>query len=245
MSTYSELRQEILLTLRLPPSMVGDARSLVDLKMARVVETLCADYRPDKLLRSTSAFLVTSATTSIDLSSDLSVDLTSSGDYATPFTVTIDRDRSGSRKPEYMRYVDYKAWIHGVTTSFGNERERGTFTITPSQEIVLNRWPTSSSEQWDLYFWYFAKPAAVADAGVPEIPSYYHNAIISGVVREFPQYFIGDREMLFAKFEKDYERARSKLLRSRLSSKGSLRFRAQLVPTGRMGSSLWPEDPTL
>lgn len=218
--------------------MTGDTRSLVDLKMARVVEMLCSEYRPDSLLRSSAAFTVDSSTTGVDISADLSIDLTSAGDYAFPFAVTIDTDAAGSGEPKSYRYVPYKAWIEGITPVRGDERGEYSFSIDQDNIIVLRRWPSGTTE-WHLRFWYYAKPAAVADATVPELPSWFHGTIVSGVLVQFPHMFQGDRQSLLIQLQGDYETGRKKILRSRMWGADALNFRA-MTQRLRSNQGFWP-----
>lgn len=238
--TYSDIRDEILLTLRVPTDMVGDTRSLVDLKMKRVVDFLVRKYKPAELLKTAGPFAVTSATTSVSISTDLSVDTDT--DLGWIHAVALDKDQSGDGTPKAQRKVDYAGWIQLDSECAGNQRPEDSYTVDDSYNIILRRWP-QTSQNWDLYLYYFEQTAAISDSGEPPLPPYHHDAVVAGVVVEFPHFFQGNRESVLRYYNSMYEKKQSLLLRSRMNDPSALTFRgAKSIRTSKRNSNVFPES---
>lgn len=237
---YEEIRDEILLTLRVPTAMVGDTRTLVQTKMKRVVEYLVRLYKPAELLQTAGPFEVTNATTSVSIASDLNVNTDTALGWV--HAVAIDYDQTSNGTPKTLERLDYAAWINLDSACAGNQRAEYSFTIDNSYNILLRRWP-QSSQNWDMYFYYFNQVAAITDSGEPPLPVYHHPTIVAGVVVEFPHFFQGKRESILSYYNRMYELKQKALLRSRLNGPGGLKFRAsKSIKTNKRDSNVFPES---
>lgn len=236
LATYAELRQEILLTLDVPPDMdEGDVRDLVEIKLKRKLDELVAKVLPTSLLVESAPVTVTSATTSIALGVG-GFEVTN---FARAFGVRVDMNTSDTEEAGFSKYVPYEAWLALNSLDAGNLRPAGSFTIKPDDSVVLRSWPSSGS--WTVTLLYFKQTAAITDGGSPELPVYHHGILASAVVLEFPHMFQGDRAALLAIQKGNYEEQLRNLLADRDIAHSSIQLRlsAKLAPRA-MGVSMWP-----
>jgi len=237
---YSEIRDEILLTLRVPTSMTGDTRALVETKMKSVVDFLVRRFKPTELLVTAPSFTVTSATTSVSIATDFSVDVET--DLGWVHAVALDYDQSGDNTPKTLERIEYPAWINLNSAYAGNQRAEYTYTIDDGYNIILRRWP-QTTQDWDMYLYYFGQVPAITDNGEPPLPVYHHTTIVAGVIQEFPHFFQGKREDVFNLYRAMYQEKTDALLRTRLPGPGGLRFRpAKSIKTNKRDSNVFPES---
>jgi hypothetical protein len=236
MATYSELKEEILLSLDLPSAMVGDVSDLVSLKMYRVVESLCAELSPLQLIKRTGSVTIDSSTTSIPLGAT-GFDILD--EYAKVIVFQIDKNTTDDHPPETYEYLPYQSWLMQNTARAGNLRTAITFTINPDFEVEIRDYP-SGDDEWSCWLYYLARPTAITSNGIPEIPILHHGIIVTGTVLEFPQYFQGDRQALLAMQMAKYEQQRRQLLRDRDISQSQLLMRLSPSIASTTRDGIWP-----
>jgi hypothetical protein len=236
MATYSELREEILYTLDVPPAMTGDVRSLVDIKMAGLVERLVSEIMPLQLITRAGPVVLTSATTSVPMGAAGFDCLTT---YAQVITFTIDKDTTDETPPEVYEYVPYQTWLTQNSVRAGDNRGGAQFTINPSLEVEIKNWP-DGSDTWSSYLWYLSRPAAVSDLLEPELPPLKQRIVVPGVAVQFPHLFQGDRQTLLFQQQKQFDDLYRELLRNRDIALRQLALR--LSPTNAVPSRsfFWP-----
>jgi hypothetical protein len=208
MSTYAQIRQNVLLMLDVMPSMTGDIKDMVDLTMRNVVLEIVTELWPDELLTTSSTLRITSATTT-------PIPIGATGFAITDFLklscllVNEDPTNTGSEAVRY-KYYSPEAWYRLMDRYAGNSRNTKSFTMHDSK-IELKDYPTGSTV-FDLVLKYYKAPAAVADAGIPEIPVQHHSLIEYSTVMKFPHLFSGDRQALFMQYATEYKNARKRML---------------------------------
>lgn len=234
MPTYSTLREHILLALDINPSTTNDDTvDLVNHRMKQVVDNLVAEYRPVSLLVE-ATFEVDSATTSIALGSG-GFEVT---DFAECFALSVDPQTSATRADFVWDYVSRENWILSRSYGYGDELSTTSWTVDGNENYYLSQWP-DGSDLWDVYLHYYKQTAAVADAGIPELPVEHQQAlIVSGTVLGFPHRFQGDRQITLLMYQKEFDDAKKRLMASRKPQGQDIQLKSRNV--SRAGSLSWP-----
>lgn len=235
MATYAELREEVLRTLEVPVAMTGSLRSLVDIRLYRAVEHLVSLVKPVELLTQSSGVTIDSTTTSITLT-DFGIT-----DLAIPVMLTIDTDTTDEHDPEVYEFVSYQAWIRNVSASSGSSRKCYTFTLDPSNSVIIESWPDGTA-QWTAYLWYYKQPDAISDSGEPPFPVLNHGIVATKTILAFPHRFLGERKALYQFLQQEYQAQLSALLKSRQANFANLKFRASEKLTRGHTWGIWPKS---
>lgn len=234
MATYKNLRDEIMLTLDIPTDMSGRMRDLIDLKMMRVLERILDKYKPNEMITKTSAVTVTKTTTEISIATDFGV-----SSYARILGVAVDKDTTDTLEEEWWEPIEYVSWVKLNNALGGNIRKNRTFTVDPSENVILRRWPSTTANDWDVFLWYYRVPDAITDSGEPPLPKLLHGIISVQTLLSFPQYFQGEKKSLFLELKDESRDYEQRLLKSRLFDL-TLRPSALLAKPST-STSLWPE----
>ena len=239
MPTYSEIKKHILLALDVDVEAASDNTidivNQVERELKRVLDTAVQRARPMELFVETAAFNIDDTTTEIDLAADLGVtNLDQVFALSVDFKDTADRDDYGWEE------IKYPTWLRMKKYRSGDRRPLGTWTMNPSNEIILSSWP-ESSQTWDVYLNYYKTTAAVSDSGTPELPTMSQLAIlVPGVCVNFPARFQGDKATQLAVFRKAYEDAMADYVRNQKTPTESIRLYAA-GPGSALNSLRWPD----
>lgn len=213
--TYLQIREQVLRALDLNPDIVGDMVDAANDAIATIVEELAYDVQPLELFETTSPVTIDDTYSQIDVASDFGI--TNVGTLA---GVAVDFKQEATAKLVEWDELSYTAYLKQSNTLDGDMRLRYRWTYTPFNSIILTSWP-ADGEEWDVYLRYYKLPAAITDNGVPELPVAHHRTIALGAITMFPQYFVGDRVVLFAQFQAQYREGKMRMLSARRASKAS------------------------
>lgn len=191
MSTWAELRQEILIMLDLNSSLTsGDLHDLIDIKVKRVRDKYYALRPPRSLLVSSSTVTATSDLVAIKTTGS-AVGTTypsfALSNLRKHWTVTVE--------DEDWDFIPWESWIRAKNARSGNQRPHRSWTIDYQDYIYLADIPTGT-ETWDVVLHYLKTPTAIADDGEIEIGSEHEELLATAVAVQFPNQFIGEERLL-------------------------------------------------
>jgi hypothetical protein len=233
MTTYGEIRTDILRTLDYPPEEVsGDIPLLVLSKMRDVSREVLSQYKGKELLKRSDVFVVDDTTTTVPVGAG-GFEVT---DMVFPYGISIDDGTTieDDYAERFLGYISFEAWTGLNTYRLGNQRPERCFTINLDDRIVFSLKPTSG-ETWDTRLWYYKEVGAIDLGAAPELPQYFHSIITLGVVLEFPQLFKGgERLLLYRRLEQRYNELRRELFSSKGTGKNFMdkKFRKRGAGTG-------------
>lgn len=243
MSTYAELRQEILGVLGASPDSDTDSdiRTLVDVKMKRKRDEMYGLKPPRSLL-------VYSST--VDVPEDLEyIQITGTTAPTTPsfgisnllevFTLTIGASDSTQDEEEDWDFREYTSWIRENSAVSGNQRLPKTFTIDYQNRIFLRNLP-GTGETWKARLHYYKQPETIADGVEPEFEPKHEGTYVRGVALEFPNLFRGqDRAAIYAAMLRMYADGIKAYVADQTIIKTNLRLRPAERRKGT-SSVVWP-----
>jgi len=206
---YGDIKNVIMRALDLPTGMTGPVSDQVDDKIKEIANEIIGEYRPIELLRKAGPVTITNGDDEIPLN----VGGFSVTDLVIPYGLTVGTYTgwADERDDKFIPYISYEAWIESNSYKLGNSRPDNAFTIDLDDNILLSS-PPEGTESWDVYLLYYAPIGAYLSSNTPEIPEYFHSAITTGVILEFPQYFkTAERLAAFAQYRARYTRAMDKL----------------------------------
>lgn len=229
MATYSELRQDILITLDQDPNAPGDIYDLVNIKMKSVLYEIISRVWPQELLTLSSNVTVTSADTELSIASDFLIT-----DMLKPFALVVNDDPTNTDSSALTwKYINPELWVRAFNRLVGNVHNQKSYTIL-GDKVVLNPWPQDTAT-YEAGLWYYKDIAAITDNGIPEFPKQHHSVLINGVCKQFPQLFSGDRLGLFATLMQQYDDGIKALANDMDAS--STDYAITLSPTMRVGAN--------
>lgn len=230
MSTWEDLRKDILFALgeKREASATNDIRAQVDRKLQMKRDEVYG-------LRAPRSLLVYS--TSVDIPSTLdyiSIDASGSGDtpgwsltdYWRLYSITMGQsDAETIHDGQEWEYVEWDTWIKSASAVEGDQRLSATYTVDYQNRVYLIQLPDGTST-WKAWLNYYKQPAAIVDAGIPEIGVEFENVLTLGTILEFPDLFRGDeRAGIYAATARRYDDALKSYLRANTPKRSGSRLR--------------------
>ena len=206
MATWLQLTQQVFSNLDLPLETTGDIKTAVQTNLQLTFEQIINDYSPRELLVRTSAFSVTSATTSINLG----VGGFAVTNLARIVGLGIDFLDTTPTEDEWIEEVSWITWKKQNNVAGGNTRRQLTWTFSNDDKFYLATLPTGSVT-WNAYLYYQRTPTTFAEGSSPEIAAPHHRTIAVGATTYFPHFFQEDRRDLFLKFQREYNQGLKRL----------------------------------
>ena len=240
--TYSEIRARVFAALDLPSATTGDLLTSINYHIFDEVLDLASLLRPRELLTETAS--VTIDVTDVNDSGDGLVALSafSITDFLEIAGVTVDFQDATERFDLKWKFVSFESWLDRQTTTYGDERGPGVWTLDTDDNIVLSQAP-EGAEEWKVRVFYYAMPSAISDGTSPPFAKEFHQLVPKSVALQFPHMFQGDRASLLAKLQGDYNQKLLRLMKRRAPAKTDLRMRPTSMRTLR-GGVRWPDFQT-
>lgn len=213
---YLALRKQVLRFLDQDGDVTGELVDAINDALQTVINELAFDCRPIELFEKVGPVNIDHTTTAIPLGVG-GFNVSDIGDIK---GIQVDAKTTSEVDDQDWDEMSYESYVSQNNVYEGDNRPFYRWVLTPAQEIVLTNWPEDPAT-WDVYLHYYKLPAAVTDNGVPELPELHHRTLALGAVTYFPQYFAGDRNELFLKFEKEYKAGKERLLLSRRAAKAA------------------------
>lgn len=200
--TFEDIRDRVLLALDTSTSITGDLKTAVDAAIKDIYDEVVTEVRPDELLTASSTLTIEENVDTVNIgATDPGFGIT---DFEKEHALFID----GADEPWINR--DYRTWLRG------DDKRNALWTFHNDQIIIRPAPSTGSSYSAVLY--YYKTPATITDAGTPELPREGHQTLVWGTLTKFPHLFLGDKQLLLLKYEKDFANAVARLKRSRAAS---------------------------
>ena len=230
MSTWAELRQEILFMLGENPdaTTASDIRNTVDIKLKRKRDEIYGLKPPKSLLVYSSSVSVPSTLEYIKIESSGSGDNPGWNitDFWRTFSLVIALDtETDINEAEDWEPTEWDAWVRQNSATQGKQRLATTFTQDYRNYIYLNTLP-GTGVTWKAWLHYFKQPATISDGGTPEIGQEHESLIVLAVCLDFPNLFRGDeRASIYAAMTRQYKERLADYLRAMTVKKRATRLR--------------------
>lgn len=231
MSTWSELRQEILFKLGASVSATtnDDTRIVVDLTMKRKRDEIYGICPPRSLLVHAGPVSVPSTLEYIKIygatggATQPSFAIT---DFGQSYSLVMSEStETNFLNAEDWEPIEWDSWIRQNSSVQGNQRLSCTYAQDYRDFLYLRSLPTTGTT-WNAWLHYYKTAATISDGGTPEIGAEHECLLVSGVCLEFPQLFRGEeRASIYAQMASMYAKRLAAYGRAMASAKRAMRLR--------------------
>ena len=236
MATWADLTIQVFYKLDLPSTTTGDVQAAVQQALHDTLVNISNDIPLKELFVTTSSVNLTNPAETLALSTDFSVT-----DHQQLFGVGVNPDTTvAANEWEWWEEVSWNSWLRQVNTK-GDKRLGKMWALNPDNDTIYFTSVPSSGNTWGVKVHYYKNVAAFGSANTPEFPTQHDQILVNGAATQFPQYFGGDRQVLFEKFSGEYQNGLRRLQNDLRGSTSLTRLTSRVRGSTR-GRTNWPSS---